>query len=36
MLKGQSSVITESTSGIGLAIAGALAPAGANVMLAAR
>ena len=33
MLKGQSAVVTGSTSGIGLAIANALADAGANVML---
>jgi 3-hydroxybutyrate dehydrogenase len=33
MLKGQSAVVTGSTSGIGLAIANALAHAGANVML---
>ena len=33
MLKGQSAVVTGSTSGIGLAIANALAGAGANVML---
>src|SRR5574337_1535489 len=33
MLKGQSAVVTGSTSGIGLGIAEALARAGANVML---
>ena len=33
MVKGQSAVVTGSTSGIGLAIASALAKAGANVML---
>src|SRR6185436_5058057 len=33
MLKGQSALVTGSTSGIGLGIAAALAEAGANVML---
>ena len=33
MLKGKSAVVTGSTSGIGLAVATALAEAGANVLL---